>query len=163
MDYIVPAQVVRTMVTAGSAKAQLSRKDILVRGVLSGALLGVSTTLAFTANLQTQKPIIGALVFPVGFVMIVLLGLELVTGNFALVPLARIQGTATGAKSFTVSFGPLSEICWEVSDMPPFSRYRSQAFAISRPAESRRCWSRRPRRRRSAMPIWGRRDWPLLS
>lgn len=30
----------------------------------------------------------GALVFPVGFVMIVLLGLELVTGNFAVLPLA---------------------------------------------------------------------------
>ncbi len=32
--------------------------------------------------------LVGALVFPVGFVMIVLLGLELVTGNFALLPLA---------------------------------------------------------------------------
>lgn len=96
MDYVTPFQVVRTMVTAGSSKAQLPAKDILVRGMLSGALLGVATTLAFTANLQTQKPIVGALIFPVGFVMIVLLGLELVTGNFALVPLARIQGTATG-------------------------------------------------------------------
>lgn len=95
MDYIVPAQVAKTMVTAGSAKALLPSKDILVRGMLSGALLGVATSLALTANLQTQKPIVGALIFPVGFVMIVLLGLELVTGNFALVPLARIQGTAT--------------------------------------------------------------------
>ena len=34
----------------------------------------------------------GALIFPVGFVMIVLLGLELVTGNFALLPLALREG-----------------------------------------------------------------------
>src|SRR5207247_816653 len=33
----------------------------------------------------------GALIFPVGFVMIVLLGLELVTGSFAVVTLARID------------------------------------------------------------------------
>lgn len=96
MDYVMPAQVARAMVTAGSTKAQLPAKDILIRGALSGALLGVATTLAFTANLQTQKPVVGALIFPVGFVIIVLLGLELVTGNFALVPLARLQGTATG-------------------------------------------------------------------
>jgi len=96
----MPAQVAKTMVTVGTAKAQLPAKDILVRGLLSGALLGVSTTLALTANLQTQKPIVGALIFPVGFVMIVLLGLELVTGNFALVPLARIQVTVTGQQVF---------------------------------------------------------------
>src|SRR5262249_7086407 len=34
----------------------------------------------------------GALVFPVGFVMIVLLGLELVTGNFALLPPGLLEG-----------------------------------------------------------------------
>jgi len=94
----VPAEVARKMVIAGSGKAQLRPSEVLVRGILSGALLGVSTSLALTATLQTQKPIVGALIFPVGFVMIVVLGLELVTGNFALVPLARIQGTATTAE-----------------------------------------------------------------
>lgn len=34
---------------------------------------------------------IGALLFPVGFVMIILLGLELVTGSFALIPLAVLE------------------------------------------------------------------------
>lgn len=95
MDYVVPTEVGKAMVTAGTAKALLPSRDILVRGVLSGALLGVATSLALTANLQTQKPIVGALIFPCGFVMIVLLGLELVTGNFAIVPLARIEGAAT--------------------------------------------------------------------
>ena len=94
----MPAEVARKMVIAGSGKAQLRPSEVLVRGILSGALLGVSTSLALTATLQTQKPIVGALIFPVGFVMIVVLGLELVTGNFALVPLARIQGTATTAE-----------------------------------------------------------------
>ena len=43
--------------------------------------------------MTTGQPLVGALIFPVSLVMIVLLGLELVTGSFALVPLARLEGT----------------------------------------------------------------------
>lgn len=92
MSYIKPEVVVENMIQAGRNKANLPVRDLLIRGILSGALLGVSTTLAFTFSLQTGAPIAGALVFPVGFVMIVLLGLELVTGNFALLPVAAADG-----------------------------------------------------------------------
>lgn len=92
MSYVNPQTVVDNMILAGTAKANLPAKDLLIRGILSGALLGVATTLAFTATLQTGAPVAGALLFPVGFVMIVLLGLELVTGNFALLPVAAADG-----------------------------------------------------------------------
>lgn len=92
MDYIKPADVVKSMLTAGDGKAGLSVKDLLIRGLLSGALLGFATSLAFTAAGQTGVPLVGALIFPVGFVMIVLLGLELVTGSFAVVMLAGVDG-----------------------------------------------------------------------
>jgi formate/nitrite transporter len=92
MDYVKPLDVVKAMLAAGEAKAGLSIKDLLIRGFLSGALLGFATSLAVTATAQTNAPIVGALLFPVGFVMIVLLGLELVTGSFALVPLAAVDG-----------------------------------------------------------------------
>jgi formate/nitrite transporter len=95
MDYIAPREVVGRMVDAGTGKVELRAKDILIRGALSGALLGCATSLAFTANLQTNLPIVGAVIFPVGFVMIVLLGLELVTGSFALVPLGAVDGRTT--------------------------------------------------------------------
>jgi formate transporter len=88
MSYVKPDAVLDQMVQAGVAKARLAPRDLLVRGFLSGALLGFATTLAFTATLQTRVGLVGALVFPVGFAMIVLMGLELVTGNFALLPLA---------------------------------------------------------------------------
>jgi formate/nitrite transporter len=55
-------------------------------------LLGFATSLALTATAQTNTPLVGALVFPVGFVMIVLLGLELVTGSFAVTTLAAVSG-----------------------------------------------------------------------
>jgi formate/nitrite transporter len=95
MDSLKPADIVANMVQAGTAKAGLGPFDLLVRGALSGALLGFATSLAIGATTQTGQPIVGALIFPVGFVMIVLLGLELVTGSFALVPLALLRGHAS--------------------------------------------------------------------
>jgi formate/nitrite transporter len=98
MSYVKPDAVVEQMVQTGVMKSQLPVRDLLMRGFLSGAFLGFATTLAFTASLQTKLGIVGALVFPAGFVMIVLLGLELVTGNFALVPLGVREGkTSLGA------------------------------------------------------------------
>jgi formate/nitrite transporter len=92
MSYLKPDAVVANMIQAGDVKANLGIKDLLIRGFLSGALLGFATTLAFSTVLQTGTPIAGAILFPVGFVMIVLLGMELVTGNFALLPLAVLEG-----------------------------------------------------------------------
>lgn len=91
MDYVKPLDVVKNMLSAGKTKAGLSIKDILIRGFLSGALLGISTSLALTAAAQTV-PLVGALVFPVGFAMIVILGFELVTGSFGVVTLAGVSG-----------------------------------------------------------------------
>jgi formate/nitrite transporter len=98
MSYIKPDAVVENMTQAGQNKANLSIKDMLVRGFLSGALLGFATTLALTASGQTGTKVVGALLFPVGFVMIVLLGLELVTGNFALLPLPFLEGKIGASK-----------------------------------------------------------------
>ncbi|AEI42699.1 formate/nitrite transporter family protein [Paenibacillus mucilaginosus] len=95
MDYVKPDQVVGSMVQSGAAKAALGVKDALLRGFLGGAILAFATTLAYTAAAQTKLPLIGALVFPIGFVIIILLGLELVTGSFALIPLAVLEKKAT--------------------------------------------------------------------
>jgi formate transporter len=95
MDYIKPVEVIENMVKTGVTKASLTKKDLLIRGALSGSLLGFATSLAITATVQTGIPLVGALIFPVGFVIIVLLGLELVTGSFALVPLAHREGKAS--------------------------------------------------------------------
>jgi formate/nitrite transporter len=95
MDHAKPADVVASMIDASQKKLALTPKDLLIRGALSGALLGAATSLAFGAAVTTGQPLVGALIFPVGFVMIVLLGLELVTGSFAIVPLAPLEGKST--------------------------------------------------------------------
>lgn len=94
MDYTKAADVVAIMVDTAQKKLALEPRDLLIRGALSGALLGAATSLAFGAAVTTGQPIVGALIFPVGFVMIVLLGLELVTGSFALLPLGPLAGKA---------------------------------------------------------------------
>ena len=91
MDYVKPADVAAAMLESGRRKLALSPRDLLIRGMLSGAILGVATSLAFTGAVQTNVPLVGALIFPVGLIAIVLLGLELVTGSFALVPLPWIE------------------------------------------------------------------------
>jgi len=103
MDYIKPTDVVKTMIQAGATKAALPVKDLLIRGFLAGAILAFATSLAISVSLQTVPPV-GALIFPVGFIIIVLLGLELVTGSFALLPLAVFERKATTGQVL-VNFG----------------------------------------------------------
>ena len=98
MDYVVPTEVVSDALNAAVKKANLSARDMLIRGALAGAFLGYATSLVFVALSQGVPGIVGAIIFPVGFVMLVLLGFELATGNFALLPAAwmdhRISGSA---------------------------------------------------------------------
>ncbi|MBO9620363.1 MAG: formate/nitrite transporter family protein [Niabella sp.] len=88
MDYKKPAEVIALMIQSGTEKGKLSTADLLIRGGLSGMLLGIGTTLAVTGTVQTGISLAGALLFPICFVAVVLMGLELVTGSFALLPVA---------------------------------------------------------------------------
>lgn len=92
MDYVPPAEVTAETLRAAAKKAGLPVRDLLVRSFLSGVFLGYATSLALLVVAQGLPPIFGALVFPVGFVILVLLGLELVTGNFALLPQGLVAG-----------------------------------------------------------------------
>src|SRR5438876_7203284 len=86
MDYLKPGEVASIMAETARRKLALPPVDITIRGMLAGAILGVATSLAFTGAVSTGQPLVGALIFPVGLIIIVLLALELVTGSFALVP-----------------------------------------------------------------------------
>src|SRR5258708_11144358 len=92
MDYVAPAEVVSEALRLGERKARLGVRDMLIRGGLAGAFLGYATSLVFMVLSQGLPPVVGALLFPVGFVILVLLGLELATGNFALLPPALLAG-----------------------------------------------------------------------
>ena len=84
LDYTAPADLMTAVVKAGEAKARIGIKDLLIRGFYSGLALGVATCLAVTVAVQSGIPFLGAALFPWGFVSIVIFGMELVTGNFAI-------------------------------------------------------------------------------
>jgi formate transporter len=90
MDYVTPPEIVDEAMRLAKRKAGLSIRDLLLRGILAGAFLGYATSLALVIVSQGLPGIVGAALFPVGFVMLVLLGLELATGNFALLPPALL-------------------------------------------------------------------------
>ena len=77
--------------TPGARKLALSPADLLIRGALAGGILAAATSLALTGAVQTGQPLVGALIFPVGLILIVLLGLDLVTGSFGLLPLPWLE------------------------------------------------------------------------
>jgi formate/nitrite transporter len=98
MDYVIPAEVVSDALNAAVKKSNLSISDFLIRGALSGVFLGYATSLVFVALSQGLPALVGAIIFPVGFVILVLLGLELATGNFALLSAAWVdQRISAGA------------------------------------------------------------------
>jgi formate transporter len=94
MDYVKPADVAAAMVNTGRSKLALSPVDLVIRGGLAGGILAAATSLAITGAVQTGQPLVGALIFPVGLILIVLLGLDLVTGAFGLVPLPWFESDA---------------------------------------------------------------------
>src|SRR5205823_13708734 len=97
MDYVSPKDVMQEAVQLAKRKSELPARDLLIRGILAGAFLGYATSLVFVVVSQGVPPIVGAILFPVGFVMLVLMGLELATGNFALLAQGLFAGRVSGA------------------------------------------------------------------
>ena len=92
MDYVQPKVLILDAITLAKGKATLPVRDLLIRGALAGVFLSYATSLAFVVIAQGALPIVAAALFPAGFVILVLLGLELCTGNFAFLPLGAAAG-----------------------------------------------------------------------
>ncbi|GAB2521165.1 formate/nitrite transporter family protein [Nocardiopsis aegyptia] len=91
MSYLAPPEFATRMVDAGAAKMTMSTRDTLIRSFMAGAILAMGAALAITVTVQTGNALLGAVLFPVGFCMLYLLGYDLLTGVFTLVPLALID------------------------------------------------------------------------
>lgn len=91
MAYVVPSEFVAKMVDAGESKLLMSTRDTLIRAYMAGAILALAAAFAVTVSVNTGNPLIGALLFPVGFCLLYLMGFDLLTGVFTLVPLAVLD------------------------------------------------------------------------
>lgn len=83
-----PKELAQAMVDAGAAKTEMSKAQTLIRAYMAGAILALAAGFAVTVTVNTGNPLIGALLFPVGFCLLSLLGFDLLTGVFTLVPIA---------------------------------------------------------------------------
>ena len=91
MSYLVPSEFVTKMVDAGESKIFMSTRDTLIRAFMAGAILALAAVFAVTVTVQTGSPLLGAVMFPVGFIMLYLMGFDLLTGVFVLAPLALLD------------------------------------------------------------------------
>ncbi|WP_269518701.1 formate/nitrite transporter family protein [Alteromonas sp. BMJM2] len=88
MAYLLPSEFATKMVDAGESKIYMSTRDTLIRAFMAGAILALAAVFAITIAVQTGVFLIGAILFPVGFCMLYLMGFDLLTGVFVLTPLA---------------------------------------------------------------------------
>ncbi len=88
MAYLLPTEFVTKMVDAGESKIYMSTRDTLIRAYMAGAILALAAVFAVTITVQTGQPLVGAILFPVGFCMLYLMGFDLLTGVFVLTPLS---------------------------------------------------------------------------
>jgi formate/nitrite transporter len=99
MSYLMPSEFVTKMLDAGASKVLMSTRDTLIRSYMAGAILALAAVFAVTISVQTGSALLGAVLFPVGFSMLYLMGFDLLTGVFMLTPLAWLDKRAgvTGA------------------------------------------------------------------
>ncbi|MEK3789682.1 MULTISPECIES: formate/nitrite transporter family protein [Paenibacillus] len=96
-----PAQIAAKTVETGMHKAHNSWQTAAILGFLAGAfislgfLLDIRVIASAPASWGSFANFIGAAVFPVGLVLVLLAGGELLTGNMMAVPLARMAGKIT--------------------------------------------------------------------
>ena len=91
MSYIDPSEFATKMVDSGVSKMTMSTRDTFVRAFMAGAVLALAAFFAISVATNTGNPLIGALLFPVGFIMLYLMKFDLLTGVFTLVPLAVLD------------------------------------------------------------------------
>jgi len=106
MDYVKPHGVVESMLAGGALKLSLPPRQLIFRGMLAGAYLGIGTSMAVTVAVETGYWIIGSLLFPFGLALAILLGAEIITGSFALLPVAVVDGQKnTGLRHVFANLG----------------------------------------------------------
>ena len=91
MSYLAPAEFATKMVDAGESKIFMSTRDTLIRAFMAGAILALAAVFAISIAVNTGSFLLGAILFPVGFCMLYLMGFDLLTGVFVLAPLALLD------------------------------------------------------------------------
>ena len=94
-ETVPPAEMGRALAADAASKAKFATSHLLVRGFLCTPFLAYGASVVF-AMVSAGVPLGAAgLVFPVGYVTLSFLGLEMATGSFAVMPIGMYAGTIT--------------------------------------------------------------------
>ena len=111
MSFKDPKEITEAGIKTGATKAKLSWDKALVASFLAGAYIAFGGLLSITVTSGMPKETWGSLptmfagaVFSLGLILVVIAGSELLTGNFALVPLAAFKGRVKVTRLFS-NFG----------------------------------------------------------
>ncbi|WP_077212305.1 formate/nitrite transporter family protein [Bacillus dakarensis] len=102
MAFHSPNSIAQKVVEAGAKKAVMPIRNLLILGFLGGAFiaLGFLLDIRVIGNLPEEwgslSSLIGGAVFPVGLVLIIIAGGELLTGNMMALPMAVLAKRASG-------------------------------------------------------------------
>jgi len=98
MSINTPQQIAELTIEAGVKKSHLPTLSILVLGFLAGAfialgfLLDIHVSTMIPAQWASLGNLLGAAVFPIGLILVILAGGELLTGNMMSLPTALFAG-----------------------------------------------------------------------
>lgn len=102
MSYYKPEQIMEMSISNGKKKAGYPLLKLMILGFQAGAfislgyLLYIRVTAPLAGPLEGLSSLIGASVFPIGLILTLLAGGELLTGNMMAVPLAALAKEITG-------------------------------------------------------------------
>lgn len=94
-DAVKPPEVMSATVEVAVAKSRCPAMQLLVKSILCTGFLGYATAFAFLAVSQGMPGFTAGLLFPVGYVLIAILGLEMATGSFAVMGMGVISQRVT--------------------------------------------------------------------
>lgn len=91
-DQVLPPQMLKDIVTDAVTKDKFTNARIILSGFLCTPFLAYAVALSVSLVLAGWSLAAAGLIFPVGFVMMVFLGLEMATGSFSVMPMGVFAG-----------------------------------------------------------------------
>ncbi len=92
IDSVLPVQMGHDLVADAVKKSKFNVTQILTRGFLCTPFLAYATALCALLVAQGWPTAAAGLLFPVGYIMLAILGLEMATGSFSVMPMALFAG-----------------------------------------------------------------------
>ena len=91
-DQVLPPQMLKDIVTDAVTKDKFTATRIMLSGFLCTPFLAYAVALSVSLVLAGWSLAAAGLIFPVGFLMMVFLGLEMATGSFSVMPMGVFAG-----------------------------------------------------------------------